>query len=63
LIFSKHELKRFPAETEIREIVEAVNTGVSLQEAKEKARANVPEPITFGEWLAHLLGLRQKPVK
>lgn len=55
LLFSKKELKRFPQDQEIFEIINGIENGLELEEAKAKARENIPEPISFTGWLKQLL--------
>ena len=55
LIFSKKQLKRFPGEEEIFEIISSVEKGIPLEEAKLLASKNIPEPPSFFEWLQGLL--------
>jgi predicted Rdx family selenoprotein len=56
LIFSKAQLGRFPHEGEIMSIVQSVDAGIPLNDAKEKAAAQAQEPMTFtakvGDWLS-----------
>jgi len=52
LVFSKRQLGRFPADDEVLSILRAVDAGVSLDEAKRQAAENVPEPISFMNWLS-----------
>ncbi len=59
LLFSKKELNRFPQDQEIFEIINGVEKGLELEEAKARARQNIPEPISFSGWLKQLLQKRQ----
>jgi predicted Rdx family selenoprotein len=60
LIFSKHELGRFPHDGEIMSIIQSVDAGIPLNDAKEKASAQAQQPQSFpskvGEWLSNQLG-------
>jgi len=60
LIFSKHELGRFPQEGEIMSIIQSVDAGIPLNDAKEKATAlshqspSIPQMV--GNWLSNQFG-------
>ncbi len=54
LIFSKRRSGRFPHQTEILDIIRAVEAGQSLKEAQLKAGEKAPKSISFFEWLANM---------
>ena len=58
LIFSKKNLGRFPGETEIIDILAGMNSGLSLAQAREKAAANVRQPVSFFDWLKGLIATK-----
>jgi selenoprotein W-related protein len=51
LLFSKKALNRFPAEGEVEQIIQLVDSGKPLQEAQEEAAKNAKKPPSFAEWL------------
>ncbi len=55
LIFSKHQLGRFPEEGEIMGIIQSVGAGVPLSDAKELAASNFQQPSLtskVGDWIS-----------
>jgi selT/selW/selH-like putative selenoprotein len=55
LIFSKKQSNRFPHETEIVDIIRAVEGGETLAGAQAKAAEKAPQPISFFNWLSGFL--------
>ena len=51
LIYSKKKLGRFPEDNEIAMIIRAIDRGVPLEEAQDKAAEHAPKPPSFDKWL------------
>ncbi len=51
LIFSKKASGRFPADREVLQIVQALESGLALEEAQQPAALHAPESISFVDWL------------
>lgn len=58
LIFSKKNEHRFPEESEIISIVQSMEQGQDLQEARAAASREIPKPPTFLEWFTKKINLR-----
>jgi selenoprotein W-related protein len=55
LIFSKKALGRFPEQNEVLGIVQAIDSGVSVEEAQRVAAQNAPHTPSFMEWFKGLI--------
>lgn len=55
LIFSKKALGRFPEEHEVLGIIQAVDSGIALEEAQRVAAQKAPNTPSFLEWVKGLV--------